>query len=88
MPTTPPQSTESDGVRPPYRTAGVTGVSSVNSGHCAAIPGTALVLWEPATPCADMLDAVPTIVLPTPRTFLYCRTLGRHGEDPRMVYGP
>ena len=87
MPTT-PQSAESAGVRPPFHTTGVTGVPSANSDHCTAIPGTALVLWEPATPCADMLDAVPTIVLPTPRTFLYCRTLGRHGEDPRMVYGP
>ena len=28
----------SDGVRPPFPTVAVTGVSSANSGHCSAIP--------------------------------------------------
>ena len=75
MPTTPPQSAESAGVRPPRRTAGVTGVPSTNSGHCAAIPGAVLTLWEPATRCADTPSTTPATVLPTPRIFLYCRTL-------------
>ena len=70
MSTTPPQSGESGGVRPPRRTAGVTGVPSANSGHCSAIPGPVATLWEPATPCADVPGTAPTTVLPTPRTSL------------------
>jgi len=69
MPTTPPQSGESGGVRPPCRTAAVTGVPSTNSGHCSAIPGTAATLWEPATLRADVLGIATTTVLPTPCTF-------------------
>ena len=88
MPTTPPHNAESDGVWPVYRTASVTGVSSANSGHYAAIPGTAPVLWEPAAPYADMPDAVPATMPPTPRTFLLRRTLGEHGCNPWMMYGP
>ena len=68
MPTTPPRSTESDGVRSPRRTAPVTGVPSANSGHCSAIPITVTTLWEPAASCADVPGAAPAIVLPTPRT--------------------
>ena len=48
MPTTPPQSAESDGVRPPCRTTAVTGVPSANSGHCSAIPGT---VFDPVGTC-------------------------------------
>ena len=48
---------ESDGVRPPYRTAAVTGVPSASSGHCSAIPGTVATLWEPAVHCAGVPDA-------------------------------
>ena len=51
MPTTPPRSGKSGGVRPPRRTAAVTGIPSANSGHCSAIPGTVAPLWEPAAPC-------------------------------------
>ena len=69
MPTTPPRSGESGGVRPPCRAAAVTGVLSANSGHCSAIPGTVATLWEPATPCADVPGTAPTTVLPTPHTF-------------------
>jgi hypothetical protein len=69
MPTIPPRSTELDDVRPPCRTAAVTGVPSSNSGHCSAIPGTVTTLWEPATPCADMPGIALATVLPTPRTF-------------------
>ena len=69
MPTTPPRSAESDDVRPPCRTAAVTGVPSANSGHCSAIPSTIATLWEPATPSADVAGTAPATVLPTPRTF-------------------
>ena len=68
MPTTPPWSAESNDVRPPYRTAAVTGVPSANSDHCSAIPITVITLWEPAASCADVPGAAPAIVLPTPRT--------------------
>ena len=69
MPTTPPQSGESGGVRPPRRTAAVTGVPSANSGHCSAIPITVSTLWEPAASCADVPGAALVTVLPTPHTF-------------------
>ena len=69
MPTTPPRSAESDDVRPPCRTAAVTGVPSANSGHCSAIPSTVATLWEPTTPSADVSGTAPATVLPTPRTF-------------------
>ena len=69
MPTTPPWSAESNDVRPPYRTAAVTGVPSANSGHCSAIPITVITLWEPAASCADVPGIAPATVLPTPRTF-------------------
>ena len=68
MPTIPPQSAETAGVRPPFRTAGVTGVPSANFGHCTAILGTAPVLWEPATPCTDVPGTALAAVLPTPCT--------------------
>ena len=42
---------ESDGVRPPFPTVAVTGVSSANSDHCFAIPDAVAALWEPATQC-------------------------------------
>jgi len=60
---------ESDGVRPPCRTAAVAEVSSANSGHCSAIPGTVAILWEPAASCADVPGAAPATVLPTTHTF-------------------
>ena len=69
MPTTPPRSVESNDIRPPCRTAAVTGVPSANYGLCSAIPGTAATLWVPATLCADVPGTAPTTVLPTPRTF-------------------
>ena len=69
MPTTPTRSAESNDVRPPCRTAAVTGVPSANSSHCTVIPGTAPVLWEPATPCADVPGTALPTILPTPRTF-------------------
>jgi len=84
MPTTPQQSWESGGVRPPRRTAAVTGVPFANSGHCSAIPGPVATLWEPATPCADVPGTAPATVLPTPGTFLCCRTLNRYGRNPRL----
>ena len=68
MPTTPPQGAESDGVRPPCRTAAVTRVPSANSGHCTAILGTVRTLWEPATPCADVPSTALAAMLPTPCT--------------------
>ena len=68
MPTTPPRSGESCGVRPPRRTTAVTGVLSANSGHCSAIPGPVVTLWEPATPCADVPGTALATLLPTPRT--------------------
>ena len=43
MPTTAPQSAESDGVRPPCHTTAVTEVPSANSGHCSAIPS---IVWH------------------------------------------
>ena len=46
MPTTPPWSAESNDVRPPCRTAAVTGVPSANSGHCSAIPDAVAALWD------------------------------------------
>ena len=69
MPTTPPWSGETGGVRSPSRMAAMTGVPSANSGLCSTIPGTAATLWEPATLCADVPGTAPTTVLPTPRTF-------------------
>jgi len=69
MPTTPPWSAESDGVRPPCRTAVRTGVPFANSGQCSAIPGAVATLWEPATSCADVPGTALITVLPTPRTF-------------------
>ena len=68
MPTTPLQSGESCGIRPPRRTAAVTGVPSANSGHRSAIPGPVVTLWEPATPCADVPGTALATLLPTPRT--------------------
>ena len=59
----------SDGVRPPFPTVAVTGVPSANSGHCSTIPGAVATLWEPTTHCVDVLGAVPSTMLPTPRTF-------------------
>ena len=88
MPTTPPPGVGVKRCQAAMLHKEMTRVPSDNSGHYAAIPGTTPVLWEPAAPYADMPDAVPATMLPTPCTFLYYRTLGRHGEDPRMVYGP
>ena len=68
MPTTPPRSAESNDVRPPCRTAAVTGAPSANSSHCSAIPNTVSTLWETAASCADVPGAAPATVLPTPRT--------------------
>ena len=68
MPTTPPRSGESCGVRPPRRTTAVTGVLSANSSHCSAIPGPVVTLWEPATPYADVPGTALAAMLPTPRT--------------------
>ena len=47
----------------------MTGVLSTNSGHCTTIPGAVAPLWEPATHCANVRGAVPSTVLPTPRTY-------------------
>ena len=88
MPTTPLLSAGSDDVRPPCLIAATTGVPSVNSDQCTAIPGTVPTLWEPATPCAGVPDTSLATVLPTPRTFPYCRTLDKHGHNPRTRYGP
>ena len=68
MPTTLPQSAESGGDRPLHRPAAVIGVPSANSGHCSAIPGPVVTLWEPATPYADVPGTALAAVLPTPRT--------------------
>jgi len=82
MPTTPPQSAESDGARPPCRTAAVTEVPSANSGHCSAIPDTMTTLWEPATPSPDVLGTIITTVPPTPHTSLVLSPLG----NPRTAW--
>ena len=68
MPATPPRSGRSGGVRPPRRTAAVTGIPSANSSHCSAILGTVAPQWEPATPCVNVPSTAPATVLPTPRT--------------------
>ena len=78
MPTTPPRSVGSDDVRPPCRTAAVTGVPSANSGHCSAIPGPVVTLWEPAAPCADVPGTALATVLPTPRTPFVLSLLQNH----------
>ena len=82
MPTTPPQSAESDGVRPPYHIAAVTGVPSASSGHCSAIPDTVATLWEPAAHCAGVPDTAFATVLPTPRTLLVLSPL----QNPRWAW--
>ena len=68
MPTTPPRSGRSSGIRPPCRTAAVTRIPTANSGHCSVIPGTVAPLWEPATHCVNVASTAPATMLPTPRT--------------------
>jgi hypothetical protein len=60
----------SDGVRLPLRTVAVTGVLSVNSCHCTAIPGAVAPQWEPAIHSANVRGAPPSTMLPTPCTSL------------------
>jgi len=80
-----------DGVRPPFPTVAVTGVSSANSGHCSAIPDAVATLWEPATWCKTCSALLQLLYcqLPIPPSYFPFRgALERHGHDPRKRLRP
>ena len=45
-------------------------------------------LFEPTACCADTPYTAPAPVLPTPVYFSFCRSPGKHGNNPQTVYGP
>src|SRR6185437_11437513 len=61
----------SDGVRSPFPTVAVTGVSSANSGHCSAIPDAVATLWEPATQCKTCSALLQLLYYQLPIPHLY-----------------
>jgi len=81
----------SDGVRPPFPTVAVTGVTSDNSGHCSAIPDAVATLWEPATQyktCSALLQLLYCQLPIPPSYFPFRGALERHGHDSRKRLRP